>query len=62
MSSCRFVSKLTTLLVKHMPEFWHMPEERLVSLTSISPRARKSIQAASEEAHNVVKVLLESYR
>ncbi|KAK9814628.1 hypothetical protein WJX72_008970 [[Myrmecia] bisecta] len=58
----KFVSRLVGVLVRHLPEFWHTPQERLLPLAGISAAAKAAINDGAEDAATMVDCIMDEFR
>jgi len=58
----RLISKLTAIAVRHLPDLWHLPQERLASMQSMAPELSGLVQDASHALADIVQDFTDSYR
>ena len=58
----KLVSKLTAIAVRHLPELWHLPQERLAAMQSIAPQCANLVLDANHALADIVQDFTNSLR
>lgn len=58
----KLISKLTAIAVRHLPDLWHLPQERLAGMQSLAPELSNLVQDASHALADIVQDFTDSYR
>ncbi|KAK9836321.1 hypothetical protein WJX81_005210 [Elliptochloris bilobata] len=56
-----YVAELTSILLRHLPDLWHVLHDKLATLMDISAYAREVIEAGADDAGQLVDIVLEQY-
>ena len=59
----RLVSKLTAIVVRHLPDLWHMPQERFAAMPGVSAAQQAAtVQDATAALADLVQDFTEAYK
>lgn len=59
----RLVSKLTAIVVRHLPDLWHMPQERFAAMPGVSTAQQAAtVQDATAALADLVQDFTEAYK
>ncbi len=59
----RLVSKLTAIVVRHLPDLWHMPQERFAAMSGVSAAQQAAtVQDATAALADLVQDFTEAYK
>ena len=59
----RLVSKLTAIVVRHLPDLWHMPQERLAAMPGVgAAQQAATVQDATAALADLVQDFTEAYK
>ena len=59
----RLVSKLTAIVVRHLPDLWHMPQERIAAMPGVgAAQQAATVQDATAALADLVQDFTEAYK
>ena len=59
----RLVSKLTAIVVRHLPDLWHMPQERLAAMPGVgAAQQAATVEDATAALADLVQDFTEAYK
>ena len=59
----RLVSKLTAIVVRHLPDLWHMPQERFTAMPGVgAAQQAATVQDATAALADLVQDFTEAYK